>query len=649
MCGIVGVYNYGNPGIGLEAETIVRMRDTMAHRGPDDAGVFVSPDGRLGLGHRRLSILDLSSLGHQPMASADGRFWIVYNGEVYNFRELRAELIPKGYTFRSTSDTEVLLALFAEYGPKMLHRLRGMFALAIWDAREERLWLARDRIGIKPLYYTCQGGRFLFASEIKAILEFPGIPRSVHLPGLHHFLSFLTTPAPLTLFEGIQKLPAGHTLTVDRDGSVALEEWWDVFDGVQPRLGGDEAAMAGRILHLLRESIRYRMVSDVPFGVFLSGGIDSSTNVALMAELMDRPVETFSIGFTGEERYNEFTYARQIAERFRTNHHEVQIGVNDLIGFLPQLIHHQDEPIADPVCVPVYFVAKLAKEHGVTVCQVGEGSDELFCGYPLWGWFLRAARWNRGFRLLPRTVRRWAPALLRAAGKHHGLPYECLRRASEGESLFWSGAEAFYESQKAALLTPWVRERLGGLSSYEVVAAHRQRFLERSPLPDFLTWMGYMDLKLRLPELLLMRVDKMSMATAVEARVPFLDHEFVQFAMGIPQAVKVRGGELKHILKLAVAGVIPHEIIHRRKQGFGVPVAEWFLRELGPVVRNTLRQFTADQPYFDVGVVERLLAANNATLSWFLLNFALWHRQWIEGQAPDRLQMSIGAHAGARG
>ncbi|MBI2456179.1 MAG: asparagine synthetase B, partial [candidate division NC10 bacterium] len=291
----------------------------------------------------------------------------------------------------------------------------------------------------------------------------------------------------------------------------------------------------------------------------------------------------------------------------------------------------------------------LAKEHGVTVCQVGEGSDELFCGYPLWGWFLRAARWNQGFGLLPRPVRRWAPALLRAAGKHHGLPYECLRRASEGESLFWSGAEAFYESQKAELLTPWVRERLGGLSSHDVIATHRQRFLERSPLPDFLTWMGYIDLKLRLPELLLMRVDKMSMATAVEARVPFLDHEFVQFAMGIPQAVKVRGGELKHILKRAVAGVIPHEIIHRRKQGFGVPVAEWFLRELGPVVRNTLRQFTTDQPYFDAGVVERLLAGNNATLSWFLLNFALWHRQWIEGQVPERLPLYAGARGEARG
>ncbi len=645
MCGIVGVFNYGNPATPLDEGTLVRMRDSMAHRGPDDAGLFVSPDGRLGLGHRRLSILDLSPLGHQPMATPDGRYWIVFNGEIYNFRELRADLETRGHRFRSQSDTEVLLALYAEYGPAMLHRLRGMFAFAIWDTREERLWLVRDRIGIKPLYYTVRDGRFLFASEIKALLAFPGIPRQVHLPGLHHYLSFLTTPAPLTLFEGIQKLPAGHTLTVERDGTVREEEWWDVFQGVRSADATDAAALTGRLLHLLRESIRYRMVSDVPFGVFLSGGIDSSTNVALMAELMDRPVETFSIGFSGEERYNEFAHARQVAERFQTNHREVQIGVQDLIDFLPQLIHHQDEPIADPVCVPVYFVAKLAKDHGVTVCQVGEGSDELFCGYPLWGWFLRVADWNRPFQLLPCPMRRLFPALLKAAGRHHGYPYECLRRGAEGETLFWSGAEAFFEPQKAALLTPWVRDRLGGVSSYDIVAAYHRQFLERAPQRDFLSWMGYADLKLRLPELLLMRVDKMTMATAVEARVPFLDHEFVQFAMSLPQSVKAPKGELKHILKRAVRGIIPDAIIDRKKQGFGVPVAEWFLQELGPPMRDILRRFAAEQPYLEAAAVERVLAGGG-TLSWFLMNFALWHRYWIEEQPLEGLPAT--GTAGAR-
>jgi asparagine synthase (glutamine-hydrolysing) len=277
---------------------------------------------------------------------------------------------------------------------------------------------------------------------------------------------------------------------------------------------------------------------------------------------------------------------------------------------------------------------------------VGEGSDELFCGYPLWNWFLRVAGWNRPFARLPRPLRRMAPALLRVAGKHHGLPYECLRRGAEGETIFWSGAEAFFETQKAELLTPWVRQRLGTLSSHEVVMEHRRRFLERAPIPDDLTWMGYMDLKLRLPELLLMRVDKMTMATAVEARVPFLDHEFVRFAMGIPQATKMRGGELKHLLKRAVRGVIPDPIIDRRKQGFGVPVAEWFLRELGPVVRESLHRFAADQPYFDVGYVDRLLQSNNATLSWFLLNFALWHRQWIEGRSVGPAMLPAGPKGG---
>jgi asparagine synthase (glutamine-hydrolysing) len=643
MCGIVGVYSYDRPGSPLEPAALVRMRDSMAHRGPDDAGLYLSPDGRLGLGHRRLSILDLSALGHQPMASPDGRYWIVFNGEIYNFRELRPDLEARGHRFRSQSDTEVLLALYAEYGPAMLGKLRGMFALAIWDSRTERLWLARDRIGIKPLYYTARDGRFLFASEIKALLEFPGIPREVHLPGLYHFLSFLTTPAPDTLFEGIRKLPAGHTLTVERDGTLREEEWWDVFQGLTPVATGDPGEIAERVRHLLRESVRYRMVSDVPFGVFLSGGIDSSTNVALMAELMDRPVETFSIGFSGEERYNEFSWARQVAERFGTNHHEVRIGVQDLIDFLPGLIHHQDEPIADPVCVPVYFVSKLAKRHGVTVCQVGEGSDELFCGYPLWGWFLRVGAWDRAFRLLPRPARRLFPRGLELLGRGDGYPHECLRRRAEGEVLFWSGAEAFFEPRKRELLAPWLLERLQGLSSHQVVEGYHRRYLERAPTRDLLTWMGYMDLKLRLPELLLMRVDKMTMATAVEARVPFLDHEFVQLAMSLPQEVKVREGELKHILKRAVTGIIPDEIIRRRKQGFGVPVAEWFLKELGPVVRSALQGFAAEQPYFRPEAVDRLLGQGNATLSWFLFNFVLWHRHWIEGRSLAELPGGPGA------
>ena len=573
MCGIVGVFEYAGPG-GLDQGLLIRMRDSMTHRGPDDAGVYVTSDGRLGLGHRRLAILDLSSAGHQPMSTPDGRYWVVYNGEIYNFIELRSNLELRGHRFRSRSDTEVLLALYAEEGPKMLHRLRGMFALAIWDGVDRRLWLARDRIGIKPLYYTTHGGCFLFASEIKALLAFPGLRRDVDLEGLYHYLSFLSTPAPGTLFTGIRKLRPGHTLVVEEDGSVREEQYWDVFDHVAPIQGESFEELTEHLLNLLREAVRYRMVSDVPFGVFLSGGMDSSTTVALMAEQMDRPVETFSVGFEGEEQYNEFNYARRVAARFGTDHREVRIGVRDLIGFLPSLVHHQDEPIADPVCVPVYFVAKLAKEHGVTVCQVGEGADELFCGYPYWGAMLRALRWDRWFGRLPLGLRRLAPAVARALGRDGTHSNEVLRRGIARETLFWGGAEGFPEEQKRRLLQPSVLDRLGTLTSHEVVAAYFRQFCERSPrADDDLAWMTYLDLKHRLPELLLMRVDKMSMATAVEARVPFLDHEFVTFAMGIPQAVKVARGELKHLLKRAVAPVLPAEIVHRPKQ----PLTKWLL------------------------------------------------------------------------
>lgn len=645
MCGIVGVLDYAGGG-GLDQALLARMRDTMTHRGPDDADLYISRDGRIGLGHRRLAILDPTPAGRQPMATEDGRYRIVHNGEIYNFRELRRDLEARGYRFRTQTDTEVLLALYADEGPRMLRRLRGMFAFAIWDAVGQRLWLARDRIGVKPLYYAVCAGRFLFASEIKALLECPGVPRAVDVENLYHYLSFLTTPAPGTLFTGIRKLQAGHTLTVEKDGTVREAEYWDVFDGVQPLRVAAPGELSERLLTLLRESVRYRMVSDVPFGAFLSGGIDSSTMVALMAELMDRPVETFSIGFDGAEQYNEFDYARQVATRFGTHHHEVRIGVHDLIGFLPALIHHQDEPIADPVCVPVYFVAKLAKDHGVTVCQVGEGSDELFCGYPYWGRVLRAMGWNRWFGHVPLPLRRLAPAVLRALGQDGSHDYEVLRRGAEGETLFWGGAEGFSEQQKRRLLRPGILDQLGALSSHAVIAGHFARFRERSPLADdHLAWMGYLDLRMRLPELLLMRVDKMSMATAVEARVPFLDHEFVAFAMGIPQAVKVAGGELKHLLKRAVAQLLPAEIIQRPKQGFNVPVSEWFLRELGPVVREVLLAFAKEQPYFVPESVERLLATGGAR-TWYLLNFALWHRHWIE-QEP--LQPRIEAIAEAAG
>ena len=627
MCGIAGVFSYAAPA-DVDIRVLNAMRDTMAHRGPDGAGTFISPDGRLGLAHRRLAILDVSASGAQPMATPDGRYTTVFNGEIYNFRELRAELEADGVSFRSLTDTEVILALYAREGAAMLRRFRGMFALAIWDALERRLWLARDRVGVKPLYYATHQGRFVFASEIKAILELPGFPRQVDKTSLYHYLSFLTAPAPRTLFDGVFKLEPGHTLTVEPDGTIRKTRYWDAFDGVGRESGPD---LEEQILEKLRESIRYRMVSDVPFGVFLSGGIDSSANVALMAELMDEPVQTFSIGFEGQEAYNEFQYARLVADKFGANHHEVRIGMDDLLGFLPDLIQFQDEPIADPVCVPVYFVAKLAKAHGVTVCQVGEGADELFCGYPYWGAVLKAERWSNAVSSVPPFVRALAPAALRLLGYGDTRQYEIARRGAAGEGLFWGGAEAFSEAQKRRMLTPDLLRELGPISSYEVVRQYREQFEARSPAPgDRLSWMTYLDLQLRLPELLLMRVDKMTMGASVEARVPFLDHELIRLVLGISQSRKIPGGRLKHLLKEAVGGILPDEIIDRPKQGFRVPVDEWLVEGIGPTADEVLNDFTREHPYLRADYRQRFGRPLDGAKTWYLLNLALWHRRWIE-------------------
>jgi len=627
VCGFIGVYHYNSSKI-IEESLVIEMRDTMIHRGPDDCGIYVSADRKLGLGHRRLSIIDLSPRGRQPMCDSEGKIWIVYNGEVYNFPDLRRDLEEK-YIFRSRTDTEVLIYLYKEYGKDMVHKLRGMFAFAIWDENKRELWLVRDRIGIKPLYWTFADGKFIFASEIKAILKDPSVKREVNEEGFYHYLSFLTAPPPQTLFQGIYKLPAGHMMSLNKNGNYKLEQYWDVFDNVKPLYGKDEIFYTERLLELFRESVKLRMISDVPIGVFLSGGIDSSTNTALFSEFAN-DVKTFSIGFEGQEKYNEFQYARKVADIFKTKHHEVTIDVEDLIKFLEQLVYYQDEPIADPVCVPVYFVSKLAKDNGVTVCQVGEGADELFCGYPMWGIMLKLHHLSGYWKSVPSLLRALGLGVLGAIGKGESTHYELLRRAHNKESIFWGGADAFSEEQKKSFLSPRLRNKFKNRSSYEVVEKYYKRFLAESPIQDYLNFMTYLDISFRLPELLLMRVDKMSMAVSLEARVPFLDHKIVEFAMSIPQSVKVKNGELKHIMKKSVEQVIPNEIIYRKKQGFGVPVKEWFFQELGNFIKGELTKFSNLTKFFDRGAIEKMLIRARGDQLWFLLNFVMWYEKWIE-------------------
>jgi asparagine synthase (glutamine-hydrolysing) len=618
------------------------MSATMIHRGPDDGGAWRSTDGLVAFGHRRLSIVDLSAAGRQPMCNEDGTVWITYNGEVYNHRALRAELEAKGHVYRSTTDTESILHLYEEEGARCVERLHGMFAFAIWDCRRRELFLARDRLGIKPLYYAQPPGGFVFASEIKSLLKHPAIAADLDEEAFSHYLTFLCTPAPLTMFRGIRKLAPAQRMTVSACGHVHSDRYWSPIDAT---LAGhvvemSEIEMEARLLELLRGSIAKRMMSDVPFGVFLSGGVDSSTNVALMSELMEDPVRTFSVAFRDQDRYNELEYARAIAKRFRTSHHEVLIDVDDLTDFLSDLIHHQDEPLADWVCVPLYYVSKLARENGTIVVQVGEGSDELFHGYVHYireAW-LRRRLWDP-LRAMPQPLRRacaaGASALTYRLGR--AVQYgEVVAAAANDQLPFWGGAICYRGRLKQRVLANGLVDRF---DSYDVVERLWQETESAPVATDLLQKMTYLELKQRLAELLLMRVDKMTMATSVEARVPFLDHEFVEFAFALPERMKVRGGVGKYALKRAVEGLVPDDIIHRPKQGFGAPMSEWFRGDFGRRAQREIRESSlAERRLLDYEFIDELWRRHLgrhgdwASLLWTVYNVSAWHDYWVAGR-----------------
>lgn len=643
MCGICGILAT-SPSFDASEPTVVAMRDTMIHRGPDDAGAeaWAGHRGRVALGHRRLSIVDLSPAGRNPMCNEAGDVWITFNGEIYNHRALRRELEAKGHQYRSGTDTETIVHLYEEEGPRCVERLQGMFAIAIWDARAGELFLARDRLGVKPLYFATPPGGFVFGSEIKALLAHPAVSPDLDVDAFHHYLTFVCTPAPLTMFKGISKLAPAQRMTIRADGSAKTDTYWTPMSAPATaqvaQMNEDE--MKQRLLELLRESIAKRMMADVPFGVFLSGGVDSSTNVALMSELMSEPVRTFSIAFREQERYNELQYAREIARRYSTDHHEILIDWPDLESFLPEMIFHQDEPIADWVCVPLHYVAKLARDNGTIVCQVGEGSDELFHGYDT---YLSAARFRRlfwePFQHLPPPVRRAtarsATGLARRVGRGemHVLP---IAEAAAGRLSFWGGAICYQGAIKERVLS---HRGAPAPDSYEIVSRLWQDAERERPGADLLAKMTYLELKQRLAELLLMRVDKMTMATSVEARVPFLDHELVEFALALPPEMKVRGKTGKYLLKKAVAGILPEHIIYRPKQGFGAPVAEWFKGELGrraeaQINRSSLRE----RGLLDYEEISRMWQAhrqgpvNWAFHLWNIYNVSAWYDYWVAGR-----------------
>lgn len=631
MCGIVGALALQSDAPPITAGYIEAMRDAIAHRGPDGAGTWIAPDGRIGFGHRRLAIVDLSDAAAQPMSVADGQVWVTYNGEIYNHADIRRELEATGrHRFRTDhSDTEVLLRAYLEWGADCLSHFRGMFAFALWDGRSRKLWLVRDRIGIKPLYYSIHHGRLVFASEIKALLRDPEQRRAINEEGLFHYLSFLTTPGPETLFAGIRKLAAGCWLSVDADGRIEERRYWDALDVPVGFEGVSDETIAEGLIEELRTAVRLHKVGDVPVGVFLSGGIDSSTNAALFAEDAAGRVKTFSIGYDSDygSYQNELGYARDVANRLGAEHRELRLTQKHLTDFLPRMVSLQDEPIADPVCVPVYYVSKLARDAGVVVAQVGEGADELFCGYPNWRRALRLQRLNDALPL-SRAIGRLGAFGLACIGRS-GQAYDWAGRAAAGQPLFWGGAEAFPHEQKFRLLSARLRQRFTGRSSWEVIEPIWRRYQEKRPGRVGLDWMTYLDLNFRLPELLLMRVDKMSMGVSLEGRVPFLDHRFVEYAMGISETVKTRHGVLKYILKKSVRNLIPDAVIDRPKQGFGVPVHEWLLSGLGDHVRDTLEEFMAGTDLLDPVAVRGLMAQGGNVNVWNLLNLALWWKTYI--------------------
>ncbi|HSE21577.1 MAG TPA: asparagine synthase (glutamine-hydrolyzing) [Pyrinomonadaceae bacterium] len=640
MCGICGVWEYQAASGQVDSPLIARMRDQMVHRGPDDSGEHIFDERRGGFGFRRLSIIDLSAAGHQPMHGCDQQLWLVFNGEIYNHARLREGLKERGHRYASLTDSETILHLYEEKGLDFVNEIEGDFAIAIWDEKAAQLVLARDRVGVKPLYFYQKDGRFIFASEIKAILQHPAVTTDIDELALYHYLTFLTTPAPNTLFKDIYKIPAGHVAVVKRDGSLNMKQYWDALP---PETGVVKSTEEHQqeILRLLRESIRKRMMSDVPFGVFLSGGVDSSANVALMSEQMSRPVETFTVGFSDAEYLNELESARRISKQFGTNHHEILISEKEMQQFLPDLVFHQDEPIADPVCIPLYYVSRLARDSGTIVVQVGEGADEIFSGYENYVKHLQIyEKFWRHAKKVPASVRRkfsdLTVPILAATGKKR-TAVELLRRLGADEPLFWGGVVVYDERLKLMVLSQEIKNRLNGASSLQVVKKYLERIEAERPDSDFLTRLIYLELKLRLPELLLMRVDKITMATSVEARVPFLDHHLIEYVLGIPREMKVVGSSGKHILKQALESVLPHDLLYGRKRGCGAPVREWFRQELGPWFDSHLMNSSLKRRgLLDYGFIGHMLDQHRRGTRdwgfqlWGLLNLSLWYERWID-------------------
>jgi asparagine synthase (glutamine-hydrolysing) len=630
MCGIAGRFNFRS-GAPVDQAVIADMCALLAHRGPDGQGVFAR--GAIGLGHRRLSIIDLSDAGRQPMTTGDERFWITFNGEIYNFLELRKDFERRGHRFQSHTDTEVILAAYREYGVACLEHLRGMFAFAIWDAQERTLLLARDRAGKKPLYYRVDQDGISFASEPKAFLAEPGFEMQPNLGALSHYLSYQYVPTPASAFQGVERLRPAHYVLIN-GSDVSPKRYWTLR--YEPKQGISEADACDELLARLREATRLRLISDVPLGAFLSGGVDSSAIVALMSELGSGPVKTFSIGFD-EQGFDELEYARLVARRYGTEHHEFVV-TPDAVEIFPKLVWHYNEPFADSSAIPTYYLSQLTRQH-VTVALNGDAGDENFAGYDRYapsGMRARYERMPNAFRQALASVVRRLPA--RAGGvSTWARGKRMIERGALSPAMRYAiDMMQFEPSLRGEICTPEFTRAAGVDDPTALVASE----VDGADATEFLDRMLSADVNRYLPDALLVKVDIATMAHGLEGRSPLLDHHVMEFAATLPADFKRRGATSKYIFKRAIRHLVPADILDRPKKGFSVPLAHWFRNDLREMASDVLLDSrTAARGYFRPAVIRRLLdehvrgVRNWHEQLWNLLMLEMWHRTFVDGRS----------------
>ena len=655
MCGFVAVISR-SPDTSPTEQMLRRMTDSIAHRGPDAEGVrlFRTQDASVGLGHRRLSIIDLGG-GAQPMSNEDGSVWIVYNGEIYNYLALRTELMSMGHQFRTRCDTETIVHAYETWGPDCVDRLQGMFAFVIWDGRTNTVFAARDRMGIKPFYYVASKDSLLCASEAKALLASGLHSAQLNEAALPEFVTFGYVAGTDTLLRGVKKLPPGHRLQWCA-GRLTTEQYWDIPHATSSDAGATEEDLVQEFLSLFRDSVRSHLMSDVPLGVFLSGGLDSSAIATTMAQEMSMPVKTFSVGFESNY-YSEFDFAREVAASIGAEHHEVVLTPDRAFRLLPQLVWHEDEPIRFPAAVPLYEVSKLAREH-VRVVLTGEGNDELFAGYERyaatlynlgWGsWYHRVVPSRMHERFIRNTLWQW-PLPLRVKTK---LSHTFLNHSSQPEELIFDNWYAIFPARvHSQLFSPDMCDALREHGSYDETMRF---FRTRGRNGDTLDQLLYTDQKTYLVELL-QKQDKMSMAASIESRVPYLDHQLVEFAARVPARFKLKGLSGKYLVKRAMRPVLPESIVKRKKMGFPMPLQQWFCGGGANVVHNALTSTRSkDRGIFNADFITRILSEHTAGVRnhmealWILLNFEVWARVFLDGDDREAIADDLASsHTGA--